>query len=209
MKYLKYIVVLNISVLFAGCSVGMLNVQSTPEGADVYISHEGQQPVKIGKTPVNISSQQVNSQPGSNIQLKIQKEGFGTESFMIPKSAFNSSISVSTQLNEVKLPLACTQGGEVVDKVARSVAHAQNSIHQKKYDQALQILNNLLLDNPNSSVIYDLVGNAHYMSKNLNDALEAYESSLRLNPQSLETKRMVFKLRTITNVRSPASEGGY
>lgn len=207
MDRLQYILIALLSTTLSGCSVGMLNVQSTPEGAEVYLVHEGQQPVKIGTTPLNISSQQVNSQSGKNVQLKIKKEGFGAESFLIPKSTFNSSISVSAQLNEVKLPLACTQGNEVVDKVARSVAHAQNLIHRKRYEQALQALNNLMIENPNSSVIYDLLGNVHYLNKNLSAALDAYENSLRINPQSLETKRMVNKLRTITTNRAPASGG--
>ena len=193
------------SVLLLGCSSPILRVGSSPEGADVYIVHQGQQPVRIGKTPMTINNQIIHSQPGESVLLKIQKEGFSTESFLVPKITFSSSVELSANLVESKLPLECTQQTNIVNTVVNQVAQSQYLIQKKKFQQALQILNNLSIEHPYLSVIHDLIGNIHYLQGQLKLALDSYEKSLSLNSNNTETQRMVSKLKSIV---TPSRQGG-
>lgn len=192
----------------SGCAVGMLTVQSTPEGAEVFLAGEDQQPTRLGKTPLNVNSQHLQSVGRNTIEIQIRKEGYATEHFMVPKMSLGSSVSISLKMQESKLPLSCQDQTAAVEKVARQVAQVQFLIQQKKFETAERILNGLIEDNPTSSVFYDLLGNVFYLKKDLELALDAYETSLRLNPGAKETQRMVNKLRSIRSPRLPTSEGG-
>ncbi|MBK7842404.1 MAG: hypothetical protein IPJ71_01720 [Bdellovibrionales bacterium] len=51
-------------ILLSGCTTSMLTVQTSPEGADVYVVYPGQQPSRLGKTPLSMDSYPLSSQPG-------------------------------------------------------------------------------------------------------------------------------------------------
>ncbi len=186
------------------CSTSSLRVTSSPEGADVYMVPEGQQPIRLGKTPLFLSSQQINNQTGNSVQIRVQKEGYQTEAFLTPKVVFSSSVDLSVKLSENKLPLACTQQADASNRLARDVAKSQQFIFEQKYVEAQRLLLNILDDNPGSSVILDLLGNVNYLNKNTSQALNYYERALDIDPNGTETKRMVQKLRSITGARTPA-----
>lgn len=197
-----------IAIVLQGCSSAMLSVRSVPEGAQVLIVSEGRQPVNIGKTPLTSDQQKLLAQGGKSVQLQIQKEGYYSESFLIPKNIFSSNIQISSVLREHKTPNSCTQQTFVIGDIVKKVARAQQLTQTQKYDQALQLLNNLVIENDGLSVVYDLLGNVYYLSGQLQQALDAYEKSLQIDNNSAETQRMVTKLRSIVSGRSPASEGG-
>ncbi|MBK8200809.1 MAG: tetratricopeptide repeat protein [Bdellovibrionales bacterium] len=134
----------------------------------------------------------------------VEKEGVRAEHYLVPKTVFAASIRLDIEMRESKLPAACTDQDAAVEEVARSVAQAQSHIQAKMYDNALRILKNLNDKFPNSSVVYDLMGNTHYLMKDLEKALSSYEKSLRLSPNNSETQRMVVKLKQIYSIRSPA-----
>lgn len=191
-------------ILLTACTTSMLTVQTSPEGADVYVVYPGQQPSRLGKTPLSMDSYPLSSQPGDSIKLIVEKEGFRAEHYLVPKTVFAASIRLDIEMRESKLPAACTDQDAAVEEVARSVAQAQSHIQAKMYDNALRILKNLNDKFPNSSVVYDLMGNTHYLMKDLEKALISYEKSLRLSPNNSETQRMVVKLKQIYSIRSPA-----
>ncbi|MCB0412766.1 MAG: tetratricopeptide repeat protein [Bdellovibrionales bacterium] len=205
MQYL--ISLISIFFLITGCSVGVMNIQSSPEGADVYLQAGSQQPNKIGQTPMNISSQTVNSLPVDSFKIQVKKEGFDTETFVIPKIMFSSSIDISTKLKEDTLAESCKDQNSAIEKAVRSVALVQFHIQQKNYLQAESVLSSLILEFPNNSVLYDLQGNVYYLQKNVDAALTAYKQSLKLNPNNPSTRRMVNKLEIIGG-RVPSAEGG-
>src|SRR5690606_5837413 len=86
-----------------GCSMGSLRVSSTPDKADVMMAYEGEQPSKLGQTPLHLDSRMIESRRGSYVTLYVKKDGYQTESVMIPTSLFQSSVDVSTRLEEFKL----------------------------------------------------------------------------------------------------------
>ncbi|MFK8139281.1 MAG: tetratricopeptide repeat protein [Bdellovibrionales bacterium] len=202
------IVLIALSLFLNACSMGMLRVQSNPEDADVFVQVSAQQPKRIGKTPLNIPSSQISASGTDAVKVIVRADGFEDASYLVPTMLFEKNVQIDVKMKESKLPLSCTQTTEMVDKIARDIAKTQFFIQQKKFQQAENLLLNLLNDNPTSSVIYDLLGNVYYLDKKLSQALEAYENSIRLNPNGFETKMMVNKLRQIAPSRIPANGGG-
>ncbi len=192
-------------VFTAGCAVGTVRVNSNPEKADVFLSYENDQPSKIGSTPLNMDSRLIDDNKGRYVNIQIKKEGFQTESLYVPTSLMKSSIDISSKLEEFKLPLQCQDQTQAVERIARGIAQVQSLMNQNSLQEALAKLALLLDEYPNISVLQDLLGNAHYMSKNLEMALGAYEKSLKIDPSNLDTQRMVSKLRSILGVRAPAN----
>lgn len=194
--------------LCTGCAGPSLNVQSTPDKAEVFLIREGQQPVRLGATPLTTPTQSLGIQSHRSVQLRVEKAGHRTESFLIPGIMFESQVQISTKLEEDKVPVSCQQQSTAIEKVANGVARAQFLLQTKKFDRAEATLQNLINDYPDSSTLWDLLGNVYYLDKRLEKALEAYQESLRLNPENAETKRMVRKLGDLTSVRVPSSRGG-
>lgn len=204
MKNLIYIFhLLVISILSISCTSNLTNVRTSPEGATVYLVQKNNQKTRIGVTPINIPEQQLASSNEPNVQIRVEKEGYKPESYFIPRLLFSSYVDLSVQMQEEVAPPTCEVQSKNTSKVARNVAQAIFFTQQKKYDQAESLLTNLINENPDISVLYDLIGNVHYLNQKTNLAVEAYSRSLDLNPNSLETQRMFNKLKTI---RLPAGE---
>ncbi|MCB0391400.1 MAG: hypothetical protein KDD58_08915 [Bdellovibrionales bacterium] len=200
----KTVLFLLIGFSLNGCSVGLMSIRSTPEGAEVLLAREGSQPVKIGQTPLNLPADRVNNQPGQSAQIIVRKDGYKQENFLVPRVLFSSSIELSVMLSEDKLPAACTNQAQAAEKLSRGIAEAQFLIQTKDYQQAEILLNNLVVDNPNISVLWDLLGNIYYLKKDTQAALKAYEKSEVISPGRVNTIRMINKLRTIQTIRTPA-----
>jgi hypothetical protein len=190
-----------------GCASGNLRVTSTPEKAEVFVAYEGEQPQKIGDTPLNLDSRLLENRRGKFVSLQVRKEGFQPETVLIPKLLMKSTIDVSTRLDEQRLPLQCQDMTVAIEKIARGIANVQTYINTNKVLDAQSSLTQLISEFPNISVLYDLMGNVHYINKNLEEALRSYEKSLRLNPGNTDTLRIAQKIRGIVGVRVPSSGG--
>lgn len=193
-----------VGVLLSSCSTSLTSIRTNPEGADVFVIRGNNQKSRLGTAPLNIPSQQLNPSNEPNVQIMIQKEGYKDETYFLPKMTFSSSMDLSVQLKEEPAPPSCEVQSKNTEKVARNIAQALFFTQQKKYDQAETLLNNLIVEVPNVSVIYDLLGNIYYLNQKTDLALDAYQKSLEINPNSAETQRMVNKLRAI---RSPSGGG--
>ncbi|MCB9024688.1 MAG: hypothetical protein H6625_00085 [Bdellovibrionaceae bacterium] len=209
--YLKYdfvkLLLVTLWGLQSACSVGLMSVRSTPEGADVFLVQSGAQPVKIGVTPLNIPSDRINNTSGESVRIYVRKEGFKQESFLIPRVLFNSTIDLSILMDEDKLPAACSNQAQAVENLSRGIAEAQFLIQSKQYSQAENLINSLIIQNSNISVLWDLLGNLYYLKKDTEAALIAYEKSESLSPGQVHTLRMINKLRSIRSLRTPAGGG--
>lgn len=192
-----------ISLLLAfitvGCASGHLRVQSEPSGADVYISTPGQAQRKLGRTPLEAPTS--TSLKTEAAQITVSKEGYKTETVVVPASAFEKSANVDVKLTESKLPATCQDFGGAVQEVARGVAESQSYIQTKNLDRAEQTLNRLTEKFSDVSVLFDLLGNVHYLRRDLDRALTAYRKSITLNPGNVETARMIKKIEDIRGVK--------
>ncbi|MCB0351608.1 MAG: hypothetical protein KDD38_10520, partial [Bdellovibrionales bacterium] len=127
---------------------------------------------------------------------------------IVPNSTMKSTVDMSSRLQEFKMPLQCTEQTASIEKISRGVAQAQSLMQSSRLVEAQGQLSMLITDFPNISVLHDLMGNVHYMNKNLEMAYASYRRSLDLNPSNVDTQRMVSKIQGIIGIRVPASSGG-
>lgn len=204
---MRYLFVITLSVLvLASCASPGIRVYSEPGEVDVFLVQANRAPKKIGVTPLNLDERDFDWGQNNGVQLKFVKDGYKTESIVLPKTKLPSNSSVHALMEKDESNLACQAQGEALRKVAEAVAKSQNFIYKKQFDRAESLLQNLSLDYPNVSVIHDLLGNVYYLRKDLNRSLEAYRRSDTIWPNNIETKRMIRRLEGILN--SPSSQVG-
>ncbi len=191
--------------LLTACASGRVQVLSSPAEAEVYVGRDGKAPEKIGVTPLRVPAAEIFGGAQEYVQLELRKDGFDPESILVPQAMFGLTVDLSVKL---AANLSGVQGANqaALQKVARGIATAQLQISQRQFDNAEVTLNSLLAEYPQISVFHDLLGNVHYLRKDLRRALESYEQALRLDPENIETDRLVRRLRTMTD-RLPSSGG--
>ena len=205
--YKNFIFISACIFIITGCASGSLRVNSTPDKAEVFVAYEGEQPNKIGETPLNVDSRVISENRGRYINLTIKKEGFQQESILVPTGVMKASLDLSSKLDEHKLPQQCLDQTASVEKIARGIASVQSLMNRSGYDEARLKLSNLISEFPGVSVLHDLMGNVNYVTKNLDAALASYQRSLGIDPNNVDTQRMVNKIKSIVDIRSPASQG--
>jgi hypothetical protein len=183
--------------LLGGCGANRIRIESEPDGAAAVVRRPGMAPAKLGTTPVEIVTSTYPELFGSDAQITIEKEGHEDATFIIPKTALRSDIRIRATLKDHPLPLACTQAEQSLAEIAEGVAYAQGLLAHKSYNEAKAAVQNLVAKYPKISVLYDLLGNAHYLSKDLDRALEAYSKSRDLRPGNSETVKMIQKITLI------------
>lgn len=192
---------------FVGCASGSLRVVSTPPQADVYVAYDDGPANKIGQTPLSLDDRAIDFKRGKYINLTIKKDGYLSDSMIVPSSMLPSALDISSRLEETKLPNICSNQSASVERIARGIASAQSLMNRNNVEEARGKLSGLINEFPDVSVLHDLMGNVHYVSKNLDGALSSYQRSLNIDPTNSDTQRMVTKLRQILN-REAAKPGG-
>lgn len=195
-------------VYLASCASGSLKVTTVPEKADVFMAYDGGQATRVGETPLNIAGELLSRKKGSYVSLLLKKEGYQTESVVVPTSYFGADLAITSKMDEYKLSMQCHDQTQALQKVSKGTASVQSLISANRLGEALQQVDALLSEYYNLSVLYDLKGNILYLTKDLNGALGAYERSLELDPSNTDTMRMRTKLRGILGERAPAARGG-
>jgi hypothetical protein len=182
-----------------GCATSGMHVTSEPTDADVFISKAGQPPIKVGKTPFIVSSNQIVGFGADVLELQIQKQGFQGEKILLPKSNLGLSTSFHFNLkpNDTKEAEECRMQDQALNEVSRAVAEMMNYIKRKNLADAARVGESIKLKYPNVAVVYDLLGNVYYLTHDIDKALLAYKKSKELNPNNFETERMIQKLSSL------------
>ncbi|MBF0441873.1 MAG: hypothetical protein HQK54_08220 [Oligoflexales bacterium] len=205
-----------------GCaSIGTLTVTSTPEKSDVIVINSNNNRTVIGQTPLDISLDRVfDSGDRDYARITVLKEGYFENSVVLPRSSFTSRHRVN--FNLIPLANSTASGGmseeaakkldqckeisrESMNRLSEGIASTQATILRGDYDVANVKLGQLISEFPHVSVLYDLQGNVFYLQKQYVKALRAYETSLVINPKSVETAIIIQRLREITG---RTSQGG-
>jgi len=205
--YLQILIIGVSWLALTACASGSLRVSSSPEQADVSVIRENGNPEKVGQTPLQIDERQLAGR-GKYITIVISKDGYHTERFVVPTAMTGTYLQMNAKLKEVELPATCQNQSAAIDKISRGIADVQALIRSRQLNEAQSKINSLLNDYSNVGVLYDLLGNIHYMNRNLELALTAYQKSLNIDPTNADTQRMVKKLSEIVGVRRSDSRGG-
>lgn len=182
-------ILISFSLLMSGCASNQLTVESTPEGADVYVVGNNSKQ-KVGKTPMTLTNSNAPALFKDTIQVSVQKEGFKSESFMVPPASTTANGRISAQLAQM-------DSATTTNEVSEGVAQILRMIYKKNYGEAERSLSTYTTKFANVPIFWDLLGNVHYLQKNLDRALSSYQTSLSLNPQNAETQRMIGKIKSM------------
>lgn len=198
----------SLSLAFIGCAQGNIRVNTVPEAAEVFAGYDGSQPTKVGQTPLKLEGDFISRKRGSFVTLTLRKEGYQTETVVLPTSHLGADLNVTSKLEEYKMSLQCHDQNTAIQKVSRGTASVQYLIKAGRYSEALGQIDVLLSEFPGVSVLYDLKGNVLYLSKDLSGALAAYDKSVEIDPNNSDTQRIRAKIRGILGDRAPVTRGG-
>lgn len=205
---MKKILLLSNLLILSACTTGNLKVESQPEGAEVYVSVNGQSAKKVGVTPLSIPENQVNS-GNDPFQITIMKEGYAAEHVLAPATTFARASSIQVRMKE-QINAKQSVNDEMLQKISSQIAYALELIKNKDYDSAERNLLNLQTQFPNVATIHELLGNVFYLKKDLSRAYSFYKKAYALNPNNLDTTRMIQKIEGIrSDLRAPSSTGGF
>lgn len=181
------------TLLFGSCARGITQVQTSPKGALVFASGDAMREKELGETPLNLNSDQFRGNRRF-IKIHIKKDGYLPESFLVPASMFDQDIEISAEL---KKPEEAKDKEPVksYEKLALGVVKAQQFIQSNQSAQARPLVESLLTEYKNVSVLYDFAGNIAYLNNNFAEALKYYEKSLVISPGKPETLKIVEELR--------------
>ncbi len=185
-------------------------MQTNPEGSDLYVIRSGSPATLVGKTPVSLDSATVPGLFGDNLQLEIRRKGFETTSVLVPQSNVSSSGRLYVALKEIPPAAACTKQDESLAEVASGVAEVQLLISKKELDEAQAKLKVLIARYSSVPTLHVLMGNVHYLKRELSKALVYYRNASERDGGSVGTQRMIDKIVGIqggrVDQRLPASE---
>lgn len=194
-------VILGTSLLLGACATEQLMVVSNPEGADVLLHRTDLPPMSVGKTPLHLNRDLVPGLFKESVQISLSKEGYQTEAVLVPRSHLQGSGRIFFSLHETKVPSSCTNQEVAANELARGVATAQLLVMQKNYSEAELLLKDLSHKYPSVAVLHDLLGNIHYLKRDLYLALASYKRSNQLQPNQPATLKLIDKLSTILGIQ--------
>lgn len=173
-----------------------ISISSFPQGAQVLVKDSSGNNRSLGKTPLEASTKEILKGNQLN-SIVVSLDGYREHNLFLADGSQNYEITARLQplLEDPK----STEAKSRQEKLAQQLVGAQNLIVSKKYSDAESILSGVTREFPHVSVTYDLLGNVSYLRRDLSRALNYYERSLKLNPDNIETKNMVQKLRSLSS----------
>lgn len=186
------LILLSFSILILGaCSTrSSIKLKSFPEGANVSAIESDGGTRLLGKTPLE-STESMES-------LIIEKEGYESTRIFVGRldsQHYEYSVKLTPKAEDPKF----TDIKSRYERLAKSIAKANNLINNKRFAEAESLLGNITTDYPNVSVSYDLLGNISYLQKDFRRAISHYQRSIEINPENSETKQVLDRLRSMTN----------
>lgn len=189
----------------AGCATSGLRVQSSPDGADVSISIGDQAPRKVGKTPMTLEASTVPELYRESLQMQLTKDGHQTVTVLVPRMPMGASGSINMSLNDSALPRVCTSQLESANQLAKGIADSASLVQRKKLEEAARVLEDLAIKFGTVTVIHDLLGNVYFLQRNMVRALDSYRRSYRLDPNNIETMRMIERIEKAQGRTEPGA----
>lgn len=182
---------------FIGCASSTLKVSSLPDGADVTVISQDRAPVKIGKTPIEIESRNFPELFQDAVQVQVSKDGHSPLSVLVPRLPTGGVGRINLNLQQTELPKVCQNQSDSINSLAKGIADSASLVQRKKMDEAIRILEDLSSKFGTVPVVHDLLGNVYYLQRNLDRALESYRRSNKLNPNNIDTIRMIERIEQL------------
>ena len=160
------------------CSSAFL-IKSDPPGASVYMDEK-----LMGQTPLKLAQKDLPYV--DNIHLRVEKQDYGTFETIIPGPHL---ASLGEEI-AIQIPKAPDETAIINQKVSLIIQAHRLALDGQTH-QAIQILDQLIAENPKLISAHLLKGSILFLGKNLASAREAYEQVLVLDPSNREAIKML------------------
>jgi len=209
--YFKILALFALVLELSSCSTtSTFNVKSDPLQADVYfkLPKNGEKKT-LGKTPIQMPMAELKQTLGDELAagqyftLIIEKQGFKSETVMIPASRFG------TMMTDIEVSLK-KGNDDQEEKLAKDVLNrlflAQKFALTQQFERAQIELDKILVDYPKFSRAMSMRASIFYVQKNYQESLKWYEEALKVDPQMDEAVKMTAKVRSALGGRLPAED---
>jgi tetratricopeptide (TPR) repeat protein len=202
---------------FLGCASPQFVITSDPGQADVFLRGTGANAKKpIGKTPITMSNADFKAAVGADapsggyFPLIIEKDGFVSETFMVPAARFGTMM---TRLDAKLQPVTAEIAGNAKkqEQTAKDILDrlflAQKYALTQQFERAHMELDGLIKDHPTFARALSMRASIYFAQRNFPESLKWYEEALKADPQMDEAVRMTAKIRAVQSgqLRLPAT----
>ncbi|MEK6624126.1 MAG: hypothetical protein AABY86_04105 [Bdellovibrionota bacterium] len=193
------VVYVHVLLFLVGCQQASIKITSVPTAAMVSMYN----PVtstyqQVGVTPINLSA--VEGIPPEIAEndiwsIRLDHSGYVIEHIFVEKS-LNQKIEVNAKLkvNAEWTDKQNTLLSDMADWIGITIQRINMAINNKKFKEALDLTEQLIARYPKAAIFYDIKGTIYYLSKELDYAISSYRKSLELNPDNVETRKLLKKL---------------
>ncbi len=184
-----FIVIAPLAMIFLNhCASSKVQLSSTPKETQVYVAGPGAtSPVLLGKTPLNLQSEQVLALAKATgpMQFEFRKDGY-TPFKVIVTDITTSDITLNPELTRT----SGIEDLDVVNKVVDELFEAQRLARIGRYDEALEKIKAIQKETPQVAAAFEMEGAIYYLKKDLKRSLDAYRTAEKRNPKNGETTQM-------------------
>lgn len=185
---------------FLGCSLfkgkeSSLSINSSPAEAKISILTSDGNYKELGTTPFK-SQETLGNDKSDFIILKIEKSGYSPEILHLEKQN-HKSIEYRAVLKELDTwnDKDLEKSSFVANKLASKMQNINALVWKKDYDKALLGIKALIEQYPKASTFFDIEGSIYLLRNQKKEAIASYERSLSLEPNKVETKKIIQKLK--------------
>jgi tetratricopeptide (TPR) repeat protein len=188
-------------LLFLSCAhQSQLVIKSQPQKANVsYFNPKSLSYEPLGLTPLTLDSDKSKfseQELNSMTQIRVEKSGFVSESILIPSERMGSSeIILNLKSNHEWIDKDSASISKMAEDIARKLYNINRLTNANNYASALQEIDILLRNYPETSVFYDIKGSLHLLRKETELARQSFERSIQLRPDNIKTRQILEKLK--------------
>ncbi|MBC7458883.1 MAG: tetratricopeptide repeat protein [Bdellovibrionaceae bacterium] len=206
-----YIIIIFVLSIFHGCgSAPVFNVKSDPLQADVfYVPKDTGEKKPLGKTPLSMQVEDLKNQmkdinSGEFFTLSIEKEGYISQTFVIPTTQFGSSIlELDVKMKQGQIAEEMKKAKEILD----GIFLAQKLALSLQFERAQIELDKILLQFPDFSNAMSMRGAIFFAQKKYDESAKWYEKALKADPKMEEAIKILAKIKSIqSGERQPAND---
>ncbi|MBC7754028.1 MAG: tetratricopeptide repeat protein [Moraxellaceae bacterium] len=210
-NFSTFITIILAFFLFHGCgSTPVFNVKSDPLQADVfYVPKDTGEKKPLGKTPLSMPVEDLKDKmkdinSGEFFTLSIEKEGYVSQTFVIPATQFGSSIlELDVKMKLGQIAEEKKKAKEILD----GVFLAQKFALSQQFERAQIELDKILVQFPDFSNAMSMRGAIFFAQKKYDESAKWYEKALKADPKMEEVVKILAKIKSIqSGERQPAND---
>lgn len=201
-RFIQYLKILLIPFLTISCTSKLI-IQSDPPQSQVSIAIEGQDSLKIGITPLEISDRELAEKlrtpikSNSFVSFIFEKENFLTKTVYVPIGRWNQT---QQSINIILQPKS--DEGRVAVQILQHLFNAKKFIETRQTEQAHTEVDKALTLEPKLTYAMLLKGSIYYIAGQWDEAEVWYKKAIDIEPKQTEAIKMLEKLKSKRSVEN-------